>query len=131
MLSSLAREKEVSTRNCSIRDGVGGLGRAPRGWTWEGPAPKDGLTSFWRFVVLCSMLWIDFSSSLLFLRLVSSIFYPLPILGGCKEDTGVHSANALSDKMQMGAQLSHLGCGNGFYEQMISYSLGEMQLSTP
>ena len=112
MLSSLARGKEVSTRNRSIRDGVGGLGCAPCGWTWEGPAPKDSLTSFWRFVVLGSMLWIDFSSSLLFLRLVSSIFHPLPILGGCKEDTGVHSANAPSDKMQMGAELSHLGCGN-------------------
>ena len=43
-------------------------------WTWEGPVPKDGLTSFWRFMVLGSLLWIDFSSPFLFLRLVSSIF---------------------------------------------------------
>lgn len=45
--------------------------------TWEGPLPRHGLTSFWRLVVLGSLLWIlwtDLSSSLLFLRLVSSIF---------------------------------------------------------
>lgn len=98
-------------------------------WTGEGPAPKDGLTSFWRLVVLGSLLWIDFSSPSFFSGSSLPISPPTSSRG-CKEATGVRSANTLADKVQI-SQLWVVSTDSRADNYLQFYSWKEVQLSTP